>query len=225
MENKEVYALLATPLPLSKLFPLWNRDINTPSGDSEFNLLTRIDSASALIKRLAPGWFPNSNTPTYLPALIASLVLQQFRYFLLKEAELSANNFEIPKSVLSDELKKEEVRANRFNEDRCRHYFSDDPEYLTLLEIARHGATIDVAPNFTPNVAPEPFRASHSSLQHTFLTHAYKFWQKSQGALLPTSVALTLGLNFSPVHWTPKPFTPLGRFLLDLSNGSHTARF
>ena len=78
-------------------------------------------------------------------------------------------------------------------------------------------------PNFTPNAAPEPFRASHSSLQHTFLTHAYKFRQKSQGALLPTtSVALTLGLNFSPVHWTPKPFTPLGRFLLDLSNGSHS---
>ena len=165
MENKEVYALLATPLPLSKLFPLWNRDINTPSGDSEFNLLTRIDSASALIKRLAPGWFPNSNTPTCLPALIASLVLQQSRDFLLKEAELSANNFEIPESVLSDELallkragsfeafidlKKEEVRANRFNEDRCRHYFSDDPEYLTLLEIARHGATIDVAPQFYP---------------------------------------------------------------------------
>ena len=104
VENKRVDALLANPLQLSKLFPLWNRDFDTPSGDSEFNLLTRIDSASALVKRLAPGWFPNSNTPGDLSALIADLVLQQSRDFLLKEAELSANNFEIPESVLTDEL-------------------------------------------------------------------------------------------------------------------------
>ena len=38
------------------------------------------------------------------PELIANLVLQQSRSFLLKEAELSANNFEIPESVLSDKL-------------------------------------------------------------------------------------------------------------------------
>jgi len=66
VENKEVCTLPAISLSLSKLFPLCSRDTNTSSGDSEFNLLSRSDSASALVKRQAPSWFPipNSNSPT-----------------------------------------------------------------------------------------------------------------------------------------------------------------
>ncbi len=70
------------PLKLSKLFHLWNRDIDTPSGDSQFNLLTRIDSASALAKRLTPGWFSNSNTRADLSALLQELLQQLVRYHL-----------------------------------------------------------------------------------------------------------------------------------------------
>ena len=164
--------------------------------------------------------------------VIAQLVLHQSRDFLRSSAETAANGFVIPAELLTNEAellastgslayinrKKSAVRLDRFNEVRCRQFFSNNPEFSTLLETAIHGASIDVASNFIPIEVPEGFRVSHDSLQHTFSTHAYKFWQKSQGILLPTDVAVTLGVHFSPVHWTPKPNAPLGRFLVDLSN-------
>ncbi len=87
-------------------------------------------------------------------------------------------------------LKKNAIRYIRFNEERCRLYYSNNLEFHTLLEIARHGATINVVSDFVSNNCPEPFRASHDSLQHTFLSHAFKFWQKSKSALLATSIAI-----------------------------------
>ena len=169
------------------------------------------------------------------PGEIARLVLQQSREFLRSAANSAAMEFSIPAELIANEalllstagsfesfisMKKDAVRALRFNEDRSRKFFSNDPEFSTLLEIAIHGATIVVAPNFVPIEVPEQPRASHKALQQTFLAHAYKFWQKSHGALLPTELAVSLGLHFSHVHWTPKPNAPLGRFLLDLSNST-----
>lgn len=203
---------------------------------NEANLITRLDAAHAFIRKLAPCWFLTPpNNPDDLSSMVAELVLQQSKEFLRSAAEVAANGFSIPLELLRTEAdlllasgsfeafvegKKAAVLSSRFNEARCREYFSDDPEFATLLELATNGATIDVDPDFVPNTRPEPFRVSHDTLQHTYEIHAFKFWQKSQGILLPTDVALNLGLHFSPVHWTPKPFTPLGRFLLDLSNST-----
>ena len=222
--------------PVSNPFPPWDEISLTDEqlDISEANLVTRVNSAKSLVRKLAPGWFPDSPIPD-LSDTIAQLVLQQSREFLRSAAESAADGFTISQDLLQREsallssagsfeafitAKKDAVKDERFNETRCREFFSDDPEFPTLLEIAMHGATIDVAADFKCNCKPEPFRASHGSLEHTFLAHAYKFWSKSQGALLPTEVAVSLGLHFSHVHWTPKPMAPLGRFLLDLSNNT-----
>ena len=76
---------------------------------------------------------------------------------------------------------------------------------LCWSEIATVGVTVDVAPGFLSNPTPQP---SYASLHHTFLSHAFKFWQKSQGVLLPIAVALSLDLLFSPFIGPQNPWPP-----------------
>ncbi len=164
---------------------------------------------------------------------VSDLVASQSDEFMLVAAESAALQFEIPTWITSSDvlalskagdiesliaLRQNELRENRFNTKRCRTWFLHDVEFHRLWAIASEGAVIDVADGFVPSTTPAPPRPLLRRLSHTFAKHAFDLWSKRQAILLPLSVALTCGLHFSPVHWTPKPGKPEGRFLCDLSN-------
>ena len=113
------------------------------------------------------------------------------------------------------------VRANRFNESRCRLFYSDDPEFSTLLSLAVTGAIVDVNPSFLPIASPDKPRSSHAKMRRCFEKHIFKLWTKGRGVALPFSslrgVVLS-GVHISPIHWTSKVDSADGRFLVDLSN-------
>lgn len=194
---------------------------------------TAVLGAHALIEAL-PGWLPRSGS-RISAADIQNLIGQLSKEALWSAAELAADGFVFPASSLSrdwdslirlgslSEVVREIQTAespHRYNEERCRALFQDDPEYEKLLALAITGAVVPVGPDFISSNSPESFRALHHRIPHTFSKHAYELWEKKQALLLPNHIALTLGLHFSPIHWTDKPGKPLGRFLADLTNTS-----
>ena len=189
--------------------------------------------AHALIAAL-PGWFPQSGS-RISAAEIEILIGQQSKETLWSAAELAADNFVFSVSSLTRDWKSlirlgdlpavvRELQSaeapHRFNESRCRELFQDDPEFKKLLVIATEGAVVPVGPEFVSSHSPEPFRALYHRMPHTFALHGYELWTKRQALLIPLHVATTLGLHFSPIHWTDKPGKPLGRFLAELTNVS-----
>ena len=110
------------------------------------------------------------------------------------------------------------ISHRRFNEQRCRALFANDPEFDKLLALATAGAISDVAPDFVANGQPEPLRRLYSVLPHTFKKHAHALWVKGEALIIPLSVALKLKVHFSPIHWTAQQGKPAGRFLGDLTN-------
>lgn len=112
-------------------------------------------------------------------------------------------------------------RRDRFNEERCLRLFGTDPEFDTLMTIARTGAVVDVSPDFVINAVPERVRSSNVRLENCLSMHCVKLWEKGRGLLLPCSLISTTQytlLNKSSPHWVPKPGVVEGRFLCDLSN-------
>ena len=154
---------------------------------------TRIDIATSLTQKLASCWFPVSHLPV-LSALVAKSVLHS-RDFLRVGAESTVGGFSFSEELLSDDAVLL-TTAGSFES----FMVSGSIFHVTLsLKLCwTVGVTIDVAPVLS-DPTPQP---SHASLHHTFLSHAFKFWQKSQGVLLPMAAALSLDLLFSPVHWT-----------------------
>jgi hypothetical protein len=92
--------------------------------------------------------------------------------------------------------------ADRFNESRCRLFYSDDPEFTTLLHLAVVGAVVDVDPAFVPVASPDKPRASHTKLRRCFEKHIFKLWNKGRGVALPFSSLSDAQL--SGVHISPK---------------------
>ena len=108
---------------------------------------------------------------------------------------------------------------DRFNVDRCRTCFSEDPEFERLMELASHGAFIDVAPEFVRCPFPDASRPLLTKqLSRTIAKHAFKLWVKGDVIILPFSVLQQFPVHFNNLHWCPKPGAPGGRFLGDCSN-------
>jgi hypothetical protein len=148
-------------------------------------------------------------------------------------AEVDANHFEFPPEVMSRDAdalsaaaslsdlvvtRRESNASSRFNPDRCRDCFSEDPEYPTLLAIASEGARIDVSPSFVRQSVPDPPRQITRRIPHTIIRHAYKLWSSGKALILPQAAIQDLNPHFNNIHWCPKPETPAGRFLGDCSN-------
>ena len=91
----------------------------------------------------------------------------------------------------------------------------------TLLDIALHGATIDVPDGFVPSGAPEPPRAILQHMPKVMHTHAVKAWRKHRGIIIPwdaLSAEEKAKIHFSGCHWNMEFRKPLGRWLIDCSN-------
>lgn len=120
-------------------------------------------------------------------------------------------------------LRQDEARVGRFNEVRCRRLFASDPEFGPLLDLAVHGAVVEVDPLFVPISDPDKPRLSHSKLHNCFAKHLHKLWELGRGVALSVSQLSKeqlVGVHVSPKHWTAKVDAEDGRFLVDLSNRS-----
>ncbi len=162
------------------------------------------------MRKLAPGWFLDSPIPD-LSGVIAQLVLHQSRNFLRSSAETAANGFVIPAELLTNEAEllastgSFESYLNRKKsavlELEVHFFYQSTPRSfqqrsLPPIFLKRSRVLYFTGDRYTwriqrcssklhSNWSPGGFRISHDSLQHTFSTHAYKFWQKSQDTLLP----------------------------------------
>ena len=211
----------------SSVPPVWSDRMGSKT------LSRSVDMAREFVNKLTPVWF-SGELPTDALSRVSTLVANHSESYILDMAESAANNFCIPSAAVNQDLsdlvrlggdietlirsRQDMHRSDRFNEERCRTWFAADSELNTLLDIARFGAVIDVDSDFVPSNRPELPRPLLRRLSHTFSHHAFELWSKKQAILLPLSVAVKCNLHFSPLHWTPKPGKPLGRFLCDLSN-------
>jgi hypothetical protein len=75
-------------------------------------------------------------------------------------------------------------RAGRFNVERVNAMFREDPDYLTLLDIAEHGARIELPPGAVLASDPPAMRAKQQRMPLTVQKHAFKLWQKGRGMVL-----------------------------------------
>jgi len=104
-------------------------------------------------------------------------------------AESDAASFEWPSSTLSldGEIvnalgslqtaikhKQSLVKSNRFNGVIADTHFINDPEYLTLRDIAVHGARIEAPPDWVPQLVPPPYRNLQKRIPLTVQKHACK---------------------------------------------------
>ena len=211
----------------SSVPPVWSDRMGSKT------LSRSVDMAREFVNKLTPVWF-SGELPTDALSRVSTLVANHSESYILDMAESAANNFRIPSAAVNQDLsdlvrlggdietlirsRQDMHRSDRFNEERCRTWFAADIELNTLLDIARFGAVIDVDSDFVPSNRPDLPRPLLRRLSHTFSHHAFELWSKKQAILLPLSVAVKCNLHFSPLHWTPKPGKPLGRFLCDLSN-------
>lgn len=181
-----------------------------------------------------PAWFSDvATSPQDLAGQVSRCIQSMEASATWAAAEAHADGFTIPPSAvvadaadlaragsLSKLVAERQAlqAAGRFNEVRCRDLFSGDPEFESLLDIAKHGARVLVAPDFVRSTSPQPFRALYHRIPHSIQLHAFKLWDSQQALLLPATATSDLGLHFSPVHWTAKPGKPEGRFIADMSD-------
>lgn len=111
------------------------------------------------------------------------------------------------------------MQQDRFNEERCRDVFSLDPEFDTLLRLAREGASIPVEDDFVVQSSPEPLRKLHVRLGQCIPQHAFKLWKAGKALLFRVAdLPRQLVLHFNNSHWTPKLDSIFGRYLFDCAN-------
>ena len=106
----------------------------------------------------------------------------------------------------------------RFNVDRCRDVFVDDPEFETLMDLASVGAVVPIADDFVVQSTPEPLRKLHMRLGQCIPKHAFKLWEDGKALLFRLQDVVSLCLHFNNSHWTSKPFVDEGRYLFDCAN-------
>lgn len=111
------------------------------------------------------------------------------------------------------------MQEDRFNESRCRDVFSSDPEFDTLLQIAKQGASVPIEEEFVVQSSPEPLRKLHLRLGACIPQHAFKLWNSGKALLFRIAdLPCQLILHFNNSHWTPKPDSVYGRYLFDCAN-------
>ena len=148
-------------------------------------------------------------------------------------AETAVTDFRLPPDVFTrdatDLLRKESLsdliqerqiyRApSRFNADRCRKVFINDPEFDILMEIASSGVRIDTDESFACCSNPDATRQIETRLPNTLAFHAFELWRTGAVLLLPRTILNPYKPHYSNVHWVPKPGLDIGRFLGDCSN-------
>ena len=179
----------------------------------------------------------NINKLNKLPEVIHSLASLFSKSLAEQRAEKSAGAFVFPQIIFTQDsellstcngdiglavlAKQQSHNHERFNEERCRAVFSEDPEFSNLLDLARNGAIVDVGETFVPVADPDVPRASHSRLRSCLAKHVFKLWEKGRGLALcvkDLSVDQLRDIHVSPIHWTTKLDSDEGRLLVDLSN-------
>jgi hypothetical protein len=197
-----------------------------------FGISSAVQGAISFIEALSGVWLTGT-LERDLVQTVTDIVSTDSKEVAMLEAERFADGFVIPQIAIDrDEndlaaagsiealilSRQNTTRSSRFNEERCQQWFADDVEFDKLMLLAREGAIIDVSDDFVPSNFPGPDRPILQSLKHILQWHAFDLYSKGQALLLSVDSAVAAGVHFNPVHWTPKPGKPEGRFLCDLSN-------
>jgi hypothetical protein len=110
-------------------------------------------------------------------------------------------------------LVQEKQRAkseDRFNVERCTAVFQGDPEFDTLLNLAKSGVYIDPPPDLVLQTIPEQPRSWQQDMPNVFNQHVAKAWVKGDVVVLPMDELSAIDasqLHYNPAHMTGKPAT------------------
>jgi hypothetical protein len=118
-------------------------------------------------------------------------------------------------------------KPNRFNAARCDKYFSEDPDYDKLMELATTGAIIDTDSKFIPQSTPEDFRQVEVECNKVIQYHASDAHSKQRGILVRMETLKATDqlsqLHFSSSHIVYKASDVFSRWCIDGSNRSDEA--
>jgi hypothetical protein len=106
------------------------------------------------------------------------------------------------------EARQQEKSVDRFNVERCTAVFEGDPEYDTLMTMARSGVYIDPPPDLVLQTVPERPRTWQRDMPDVFNQHVAKAWAKGDVVVLPMDElsSTDMGrLHYNPAHLTSKP--------------------
>ena len=120
-----------------------------------------------------------------------------------------------------------ERSGDRFNVERCTAVFQGDPEYDTLLTMARTGVYIDTPPDLVLQSVPERPRRWQNDMPDVFNQHVAKAWTKGDVVVLPIdelSATDVDRLHYNPAHLTGKPAALMTVVEEELSSESEPVR-
>lgn len=173
-----------------------------------------------------------------LSAHITALAIKYNPTSFEEAAEYDAAGFEWPSEVFERDAnsvraegslkgaiaaKRQACLPGRFNVERVTAMFREDPDYLTLMDLAEHGARIELSPDVVLDRVPPPMRAKQLRMPLTVQKHAFKLWKKGRGMIMryediPEAERHLVAFHHS--HWTkkvdddPAKAAP-GRWLMD----------
>jgi len=133
--------------------------------------------------------------------------------------------------VMKERLEKR-LSTDCFNETKMRKYYSEDPEFEKLLDIAINGIDFEIDNDFVINNQPEKIRPLQEKLQVVYNYHVDQLLQKENLFVFHKNSICQEErekLNFISFHWALKPKTDKievelntssarGRLCFDLSN-------
>ena len=183
--------------------PNWSISIAGVSIE-DFNTLSHtIDQTIELASSYATVLGPHQLNHFDIHSLHVELVALQAKFdrsAAIKNAALSASNFEFPPEVFTHDLdqlrtsasledliknRRDSIIDGRFNPQRVLNCFKDDPEFQPFMSLATQGAIIDTPHDFSRKCDPEPPRKLHVQLQSCLSLLTFIVWHKERGLLFP----------------------------------------
>ena len=180
-----------------------------------------VDSSSIFVN------FLTSLIPKYCKGAFQQAAAAASSHIFIDESVLDVDDSVLSStgSILETIQKKQSInKPFRFNKERCNRLFSEDPNFLLLMELASIGAVIDTDPTFINQSVPEEFRHSEITLSKVFQKHALDSWGKGRGLLIRLSTLKSTGeinlLHFNSNHLVFKPSDVFSRWCIDPSHRS-----
>jgi len=137
--------------------------------------------------------------PPELRAHFTDLCREFRRDGAIEQAKASVRDFKWPEGALNRDsdnlsrldsieelirLRQADLRPFVLNEDNVRTWFAEDPEFERLLDLAQHGARVEVGPSFVRQASPPPLRNLHTQLGNIWPAYACDMWEQNLAIIL-----------------------------------------
>lgn len=108
----------------------------------------------------------------------------------------------------------------RLRQEVVDKIFQHYKNYKAIKDLASYGGRIWTENEFQPCSQPIPLRNNIRKLESALLVQIIKLWKAYKIIVLPTNKLSQLNVHFNSAHWVSDKQKPLGRFIVDCTNGN-----